>query len=116
MSGVGCVFLIPAPLLLWMLISPRSMWRVMSAWAYKHPEAHEPSEAGYAVNRVAAAIGLVALLLIAINVGRSAAETESHQQRERYQACLPDERAEDDGGLLSPEDRCENLSPAPRVR
>lgn len=39
-------------ILLWAAISPESMWSTTSAWQYRDPEANEPSDAAYAVQRV----------------------------------------------------------------
>lgn len=72
MAAAVCLVLIPTPLLLWMLMSPQSMWRATAAWAYRNPEANEPSEAGYAAHRVIAAIALIGLVVVACWFGRIA--------------------------------------------
>ena len=111
MRGLICLLVIPAALAVWTLISPRSAWRVTTAWRYRNPEAHEPSEAAYVVQRVGGAIGLVATLVLAVLIFEASGQVESGRQEREYQDCLSRHQGED--SLLSPEDWCENLSPAP---
>lgn len=47
----------------WGAVSPRTQWRYLQAWAYKHPEKNEPSDLGFAVQQIASAI-LFAFVLV----------------------------------------------------
>lgn len=116
MASLSCmwwVLVIPGLFLLWTVISPRSVWQTMASWSYRNPEANEPSDAGYAMQRVGAVIGLIVIIVVLAVLPGMADDVEESRQRDRYEECLDDERAKDDGGLLSPEDWCENLSPSP---
>lgn len=117
METVNCMLwflLIPAGILAWMAISPQGFWRTTSAWSFRNPEANEPSDAGYMMQRVSAIFGLAMLLAVVIFVPQLTRESEESNQQQRYEECLSRERATDDGeGLLTPEDWCENLSPTP---
>ena len=55
-------------ILLWAAISPESMWSTTSAWQYRDPEANEPSDAAYAVQRVGAVLGLVLIAILVLVV------------------------------------------------
>lgn len=48
-------------LLLWGALSPRSQWRVLQGWRYRHPEANEPSNVAYQLFRRTAGQGLTPL-------------------------------------------------------
>ena len=50
-------------------IDPRSQWERHGAWQYRHPEAHEPSEAAYRAARVGAVVGLVMMVIIGVAIG-----------------------------------------------
>ncbi|MGH3730142.1 MAG: hypothetical protein ACRDTU_15540 [Micromonosporaceae bacterium] len=93
------------------MISPQSAWRTLRAWQYKNPEANEPSEAAYATERVVSGFALVVLILLGIFLASNTDDWERDRQEQQYQDCL--EENDDDEGLLSPEDWCENLSPSP---
>ena len=47
----------------WGLVSPQSQWRTLQSWRFKHPDANEPSGAGYAVQRVGCGVVLVVVLV-----------------------------------------------------
>jgi hypothetical protein len=51
---------------IWAIISPRSQWKKTASWQYRDPAAHEPSEAAYRYSRLAAAVGLIVLTILAI--------------------------------------------------
>lgn len=55
-------------ILLWAAISPESMWSTTSAWQYRDPEANEPSDAAYAMQRVGAVLGLVLIAILVLAV------------------------------------------------
>ena len=57
-----------ALIMLWAAISPESMWSTTSAWQYRDPEANEPSDAAYAVQRVGAVLGLVLIAILVLVV------------------------------------------------
>lgn len=112
------VAVIPALLMVWMMISPKSVWRSFS-WQYRSPEVHEPSDAAYTMNRIVAGIGLVAVVVIVGIVSSatsSASESRNRRdfqnQRIEYRECL-DRNRDDDEDYLTPEEWCENLSPTP---
>lgn len=117
---MGCYIaacVIPAVVLLWMMISPRSLWKSFS-WQYRNPDALEPSDTAYAVNRVLAGVGLIALVVIggivssAINSADESQERRDYQNEQiDYQDCL--DRNRDEEGSLTPEQWCKNLSPSP---
>lgn len=52
------IVLIPTPILIWIMISPRGFWNTTAAWQYKNPDAHEPSEASHTVGRVVAGLAI----------------------------------------------------------
>ena len=100
-------------LLLWGAISPRSMWKTLQSWQFKNPEANEPSEAAFAFSRVASIVGIVVLVCLGVYMTTTVLPNmERNNQRESYEECL--DRNDDDEGLLSPEDWCENQSPSPQ--
>lgn len=111
MGFVYCSLVLVGLLMLWMVISPRSMWETLSAWQYKNPEANEPSEASFAMQRVAGVFGLVVMLVLGLFLAGTAEESERNRQEQRYADCLEDN--DDDDGLLTAEDWCVNLSPSP---
>ncbi|MGH3646219.1 MAG: DUF6199 family natural product biosynthesis protein [Micromonosporaceae bacterium] len=111
MGLVYCALVLAGLLFLWMVISPRSMWETLSAWQYKNPEANEPSEASFAMQRVAGAFGLIMMVVIGLVIAGQAEQSERNRQERQYADCL--EENDDDEGLLSAEDWCENLSPSP---
>lgn len=57
------VLLFAVPLFLWSIVDPRGAWRVGQAWKFRNPEANEPSEAAYGLQRVGAVVGLIMLLV-----------------------------------------------------
>ena len=50
-----------AILFVWGLLAPRSQWRALVSWTYRDARADEPSGVAYALHRVVAALGVVAL-------------------------------------------------------
>lgn len=56
-------------LALWAVISPKSMYWVLTAWQHRNPEANEPSDAGYLVSRIGAAVALVVLVVAGAQLG-----------------------------------------------
>lgn len=105
--GFVSLFLLPS------VISPRWVWRNTAAWSFRNPEANEPSDAGYAMQRVGAIIGLTMIVGFMIALPGIANDSERSNQRRQYEACLTEHEADRDESLLSPEDWCENLSPSP---
>jgi hypothetical protein len=66
---VGWLFLLwlfVGPIALWTLISPASAWRTLSAWQYRNPDANEPSDAAYGLQRLSALIMLIALSVVSL--------------------------------------------------
>ncbi|WP_189335649.1 hypothetical protein [Actinoplanes ianthinogenes] len=51
-----------AALLLWGAVSPPSQWRVLAGWAYRDPEANEPSDTAYLLTRLGNIVALVFLV------------------------------------------------------
>ncbi|MBE1586969.1 hypothetical protein ACFPOI_00935 [Nonomuraea angiospora] len=49
------------------LISPRWLWWNLSAWAYRDPEANEPSESAYATGRALLLVLAIVCLLVAVS-------------------------------------------------
>ena len=45
-------FLFPLPFLLWNIIDPRGMWEKLSSWQFRDPEANEPSDAAFDMQRL----------------------------------------------------------------
>ncbi len=62
------VALVAAGLALWAVISPRSQWKAMQSWAFRHPDANEPSDAAYLLARLAGLVVLVLLVVGAIGL------------------------------------------------
>lgn len=94
---------------LWGVINPRAFWKKTAAWSFKHPDANEPSDAGFAVQRAAYAFGLlVSVIMIPVFISASNSMEKANQE-EAYEDCLDDHRGEE--SLLSPEDWCDNLAP-----
>lgn len=94
---------------IWGAISPEGMWNTLSSWRYRDREANRPSRAQLQVSRVGSVIAIVvgiALIPVLINGNES---NQRIQQEEDYQDCLAE--YDDDEGLLSPEEACENLRP-----
>lgn len=58
--------LVVVPLTLWVVLDPRSAWRITASWQFRHPKANEPSDAGYLVHRLAGAVvlGLTIVLIV----------------------------------------------------
>ena len=44
--------------------SPQKVWRFTEAWKYKHPEANEPSDVSYAMQRVSGVVMIIAGLWV----------------------------------------------------
>lgn len=42
------------PMLLWGIIDPRGMWEATSFWQFRDPEANEPSDSSFAMQRFSA--------------------------------------------------------------
>ncbi|MFI5916265.1 hypothetical protein [Dactylosporangium sp. NPDC051541] len=55
-------------LTLWGVLSPRSQWERLQAWAHRRPEANEPSAAAFTVARVANGVVLIALVAGAVGL------------------------------------------------
>jgi hypothetical protein len=53
---------------LWSVVSPRSQWRLFQSWAYRDAEANEPSDAAYALTRVAGVVAIAVILFAAVNL------------------------------------------------
>lgn len=54
-------------LLLWGVISPRSQWKTLYAWRYRNPDANEPSDTLYELNRLGNIVGVGLLVWMAIS-------------------------------------------------
>ena len=76
------VFAVLAAVAIWTLISPRSVYWVLHAWAHRDPEANEPSDLAYGLWRVGSFIALV----IFVVVGWMLVSSSLDQQREQAQA------------------------------
>jgi hypothetical protein len=73
-GGIVVFFLVvtvSVGLAIWGAISPRSQWEVMQSWAFKNPEANEPSDAAFAVTRLANIVVLVLLVVAAVGLWSS---------------------------------------------
>ncbi|HEY8472650.1 MAG TPA: DUF6199 family natural product biosynthesis protein [Natronosporangium sp.] len=96
---------------LWLLLRPRSVWRVLGAWQYRNPDANEPSEAAFRVyGSVSLTTGIVVAIMACGFASQPASEPSQPDEpssEEQYQACLERERAADDGFGASPEMLCE---------
>ena len=103
---------------LWSVISPRSVWENLYTWAFKNPEAVEPSDRAFEVWRVVAGICLLGLIILAIVIGvnrpewlRTRDEIRYEHEVAEYEECLN----EYEGHPSVPaEELCEWMSPAPR--
>ncbi|MGH3713479.1 MAG: DUF6199 family natural product biosynthesis protein [Micromonosporaceae bacterium] len=111
MGFAYCGLVVAGLFLLWMAISPRSMWETLSAWQYKNPEANEPSDLSFEMQRVAAVIGLVVMVVMGFVIANAAEQSERNRQEREYADCLDEN--DDTDGLLTAEDWCENMSPSP---
>jgi len=49
-------------MLLWSVIDPRGVWEVTSSWQFRNPEANEPSDSAFAVQRFFAFISLLVIV------------------------------------------------------
>lgn len=78
--GLVCLFM------LWTLASPRSQWWVLNAWAYRDPEANEPSDAGYGVMRVGGGLGLVLLIWLMGTMVSNERQRDEQATAERSEA------------------------------
>lgn len=72
-------------ILLWGAISPRSQWWAFNGWAFRNPDANEPSDAAYTVLRVAS----IALLLLVILLGYKACSWQAEDQEQSSTAIGP---------------------------
>lgn len=77
----------------WMLIDPRSAWRVLAAWQYRHPERNEPSEGAYRLIggiQLIAAFATTAMLAAAPDgpVDPDVTPSEQTEGPDEYQLCL----------------------------
>ena len=61
-------FLFPLPFLLWNIIDPRGMWEKLSSWQFRDPEANEPSDAAFDVQRLISLISLSVLVVSALGL------------------------------------------------
>lgn len=86
---------------LWALISPRSVWWVLRSWAFRHPEANEPSDLAYGVSRIGGLVLLVLAVVLGVNVVRQNADDEVEAWCESEVVPALDELS--DGGLPTPE-------------
>ena len=60
------MWLVLGPVMLWSIIDPRGMWRSTSSWAYRDPDANEPSDAGYLAQRVTVVTFLIMLVIATV--------------------------------------------------
>lgn len=72
---------IAVALCIWALISPRSVYWGLQAWAHRDPEANEPSDIAYALTRVGSAIALILLGTAAVQLWSTNAETQRADDR-----------------------------------
>mgnify|MGYP001640235234 CR=1 FL=1 len=49
-------------MLLWSVIDPRGLWEVTSSWQFRNPEANEPSDSAFAVQRFFAFVALLMMV------------------------------------------------------
>lgn len=54
--------LVIIPMLLWSVIDPRGVWEVTSSWQFRNPEANEPSDSAFAVQRFFAFVSLLVIV------------------------------------------------------
>lgn len=111
MTVVYLLLVLAAGMGLWGLISPMSLWRGTVAWRYADPEAHRPSESQNIATRIACLIALICIGIAFPLISSLSTQGEEQQEEESYQDCLDEH--DDDEGLLTPEDWCEDLSPGP---
>lgn len=109
MAAFVLIVILCTPLLIWGIAAPRSMWEVLHSWQYKNPEKNEPSEASFALTRVTSVFALVFLVAMIPVLNGILNDTEEQREREQYEDCLDEH--DDDEGLLSPEDWCDDLDP-----
>jgi len=108
---IYCFVALGGALCLWGVLSPRSLWEFSAAWSYKNPEANEPSEAGFAAQRVAYGAALVLLIVLAGITYQYQVQWKRDGEESRYERCVEEHEGED--SLIPPEDWCDHLSPAP---
>jgi uncharacterized membrane protein len=85
-AAIVVVGLIAVPLALWGMLAPRSQWRALASWQYRHPEANEPSDAAYAIQRVSLALLMIVLVVLgyrAYAAEHDTAETERAKATQR---------------------------------
>ncbi|WP_147916978.1 hypothetical protein [Ruania zhangjianzhongii] len=111
MIFVYIMLVITAALCLWGAISPMGMWRGTVAWRYADPEAHRPSSSQNVATRVGCVVALICIAIAFPLLSSLTSQVDEQQEEEAYEECLDEN--DDDEGLLSPEDWCEDLSPEP---
>ena len=90
--GIAAVM---TPFLLWGIIAPRSQWRTLRGWQYRHPRLNEPSDAAYAFGRFVNVVGLVVMLVAGWWLIRDTMATGSERARaEAASTLFPNQRAE----------------------
>lgn len=60
--------LVLLPFLLWNIIDPRGMWEKLSSWQFRDPEANEPSDAAFDMQRLISLISLIVLVVSALGL------------------------------------------------
>ncbi|GLY02374.1 hypothetical protein Acsp01_27530 [Actinoplanes sp. NBRC 101535] len=66
------MFLIPiAAIAGWGVISPRSQWRVLESWAYRDPEANEPSEGAFVMRWIVQFVILAVVVWLVVDISRT---------------------------------------------
>lgn len=111
MVFIYILLVIAAGMCLWGIISPMGMWRTTAAWRYADPEAHRPSNSQNVATRVGSVVALICIVIAFPLLSSLSSASEEQQEEEAYEECLQEN--DDDEGLLSPEDWCEDLSPEP---
>lgn len=111
MIVVYIMLVLAAGLCLWGAISPMGMWRGTVAWRYADPDVHRPSDTQNLATRVSCVIALVCIVIAFPLLSSLSTQSARQQEEDAYEDCLAEN--DDDEGLLSPEDWCENLSPEP---
>ncbi|MGH3730907.1 MAG: hypothetical protein ACRDTU_19465 [Micromonosporaceae bacterium] len=71
MKALVCVLLFPAALAVWVLGSPRTAWRVITALRRTRRDEAPPQGAAYQVLRVGATLTLVSIVVLIILLTRS---------------------------------------------
>lgn len=66
MTGFIVCLIVVILLLLWSVIDPRSQWQMTAAWRYRDPDANEPSDVAFAIERVAAGCLLIVFAVVAV--------------------------------------------------